>query len=114
MWERYYTPENLDKAAEILAEYGAEARVIAGATDLMLELERNVRPDVNVLVDITRIPGLDKIREDDQGWIHLGPLVTHNHAATQGFFWIRLLLWHVLAGWSDLPRFETGGPLLAT
>jgi len=81
MWERYYTPENLDKAAEILAEYGAEARVIAGATDLMLELERNVRPDVNVLVDITRIPGLDKIREDDQGWIHLGPLVTHNHAA---------------------------------
>ncbi|MBN1266658.1 MAG: FAD binding domain-containing protein [Anaerolineales bacterium] len=81
MWERYYTPESMNKAVQIHAEFGPESRVIAGATDLMLELERKLRPDVKVLVDITRIPGLDQISEDNQGWIHLGPLVTHNHAA---------------------------------
>lgn len=80
MWERYYTPENLEEAAKLVAEYGSTARVIAGATDLMLELERGVRPDVKILVDITRIPGLDEITLDGD-WIHMGPLVTHNHAA---------------------------------
>jgi len=46
---------------------------------LVLEIERGVRKDVHTLVDITRIPGLDEIAEDEQGVIHIGPLVTHNH-----------------------------------
>ena len=81
MWNDYYSPVSLQKALEILAESGGAARIVAGATDLMLELERGVRADVHTLVDITRIPGLDKITLDDAGDIHLGPLVTHNHCA---------------------------------
>ncbi|TFH38041.1 MAG: 2Fe-2S iron-sulfur cluster binding domain-containing protein [Anaerolineales bacterium] len=81
MWEHYYTPTDLDQAIHILAERDAEARIIAGATDLMLELERGLRPRVKALIDLTRIPGLDQIRVDDEGWIHLGPLVTHNQCA---------------------------------
>jgi xanthine dehydrogenase iron-sulfur cluster and FAD-binding subunit A len=81
MWKQYYTPSTLDQAVHTLAEYAPEARIVAGGTDLMLELERGARPDVNTLIDVTRIPGLDQIAEDDQGWIQLGPFVTHNQVA---------------------------------
>jgi len=78
MWKHYYSVASLTEALEILAEYKERARIIAGGTDIILELERGQRPQVDTLVDITRVPGLDNItlRGDD---IHLGPLVSHNH-----------------------------------
>jgi carbon-monoxide dehydrogenase medium subunit len=81
MWERYHTVQDLKQAAALLAERGERARIVAGATDLLLELERGARPGVAELIDITRVPGQDRIEHDQQGWIRLGPLVTHNHCA---------------------------------
>jgi carbon-monoxide dehydrogenase medium subunit len=82
MWETYFAAATLDEAAKLLDEQAGKARIVAGATDLMLELERGIRPEINVLIDITRIPRLDVIEQDSQGWVHLGPLVTHNHCAS--------------------------------
>jgi len=81
MWERYFTPASMEVALALLDEHCDHARIVAGATDLILELERGLRPEVKTLIDITRIPGLDRIEIDERGWIHLGPLVTHNHVA---------------------------------
>lgn len=81
MWTEYINAQSIEQATQILAEKGAAARLIAGGTDLMLELERGLRPGVQTLVDISRIPGLDRITLDEDGVIHLGALVTHNHCA---------------------------------
>ncbi|NDJ85808.1 MAG: 2Fe-2S iron-sulfur cluster binding domain-containing protein [Chloroflexi bacterium] len=78
MWKDYFTVTHLDEALELLAHYGPSARVVAGATDIIIEMERGQRPGVNVLIDISRIPGLDNIQLRDDTFV-LGPLVNHNH-----------------------------------
>jgi xanthine dehydrogenase iron-sulfur cluster and FAD-binding subunit A len=78
--ERYERPATLDEALEILATHGERARIVAGATDLLLEMQRKVR-QVGVLVDLSAIGGLDEITMDD-GTITLGPLVTHRQVVT--------------------------------
>ncbi len=80
MWQTYYTPTSVDQALRLLAEHGPEARVIAGGTDLLIELRQAARR-TPVLIDVTRIGGLDRIWLDDEGLVHLGPAVTHNQAA---------------------------------
>jgi xanthine dehydrogenase iron-sulfur cluster and FAD-binding subunit A len=80
MWHTYYSPNSIDDALSLLAEHAGRARIIAGGTDLMIELEREQRPGIGILIDISRVPGLDHIRIRD-GRVHLGPLVTHNHCA---------------------------------
>lgn len=65
----------------LLGEHAERARIVAGATDLMLEIERGARNGVDTLIDITRIPGLGLISLDEDDMIHLGALVTHNDCA---------------------------------
>ncbi len=82
MWKEFYIPSSLEETLAILAEEKEKCRLVAGATDLMLELERGVRKHVDSLVDVTRLPGFDSIKKDQKGIIHLGPLVTHNDVAS--------------------------------
>ncbi len=80
MWQNYIQPIEIEQALRVLAQRGKNARIVAGATDLILELEGGVRQGVDTLIDITRIPDLDRITLDEEDWIHLGPMVTHNRA----------------------------------
>ncbi len=77
MWDLYCTPTNVDQVLDLLGRYGEQARIIAGGTDLVVEMKQGTRSPA-VLIDISRIPGLNRITQDGEGRIHLGPLVTHN------------------------------------
>jgi xanthine dehydrogenase iron-sulfur cluster and FAD-binding subunit A len=81
MWHEYFNVATTEEAVRLLGEKGERARIVAGGTDLILELERGVRRDIDTLIDITRIPGLNQITLDEDDVIHLGPLVTHNQCA---------------------------------
>ncbi|NLE44373.1 MAG: 2Fe-2S iron-sulfur cluster binding domain-containing protein [Chloroflexi bacterium] len=98
MWKTYYTPTSVDGALRLLADIGPSARIIAGGTDLLVEMQRGVRtPDT--LIDVTRIGGLDQVRVDD-GIVHVGPTVTHNLAISTALileraFPLALACWRV-------------------
>ena len=71
MWQKYITATNVDLVLEVLAEYGQRARIVAGGTDLILELERGIRTGIEIVVDITRIPDLDRFTLDEEGIISI-------------------------------------------
>ncbi len=81
MWHEYIQPKSTDEVLQILAAQPGKARIVAGATDLILEMERGVRKGIETLIDVTRLPGLDRIELDDDGIFHLGALVSHNNCA---------------------------------
>jgi len=78
MWHEYINAASVADVLQVLEERRERARIIAGATDLILEMERGIRKGIDTLVDVTRIPDLNEIRLDEDGVVHLGPLVTHN------------------------------------
>ncbi|MEQ8718297.1 MAG: FAD binding domain-containing protein [Acidimicrobiales bacterium] len=72
----YHAVTSVDAALDLLAEHGEAARLVAGGTDILLELERGVRPGIGHLIDVTRIAGADEITVGD-GSLNLGFATTH-------------------------------------
>jgi carbon-monoxide dehydrogenase medium subunit len=75
-WNHYHTPSTIDEAVALLNQYGGQARVIAGGTDLLVDALAESHPPHEALVDITRIPALCVI-EDHGEAITSGAGVTH-------------------------------------
>ena len=76
MWNDYHQPHRLHDLLLLLAEYGERARLVAGGTDLVVELSRSIRP-TSTLIDITRVAELRYLHAE-RGVIRLGALTTHN------------------------------------
>ena len=71
----YHRPETLAEALALLAEFGGDAKVIAGGQSLVpMMAMRLSTPDH--LVDISRISGLDEIKLAD-GRLTIGAMVRH-------------------------------------
>jgi carbon-monoxide dehydrogenase medium subunit len=73
----YHRPETVDEACALLAELGSVARVIAGGTDLLVDLKREFAK-ADHLVTLRGIPELTSIEKDAGGTLKLGPMVTPN------------------------------------
>ena len=61
MWHEYINATSIDEVLQILGEHKSSARIIAGGTDLVLELERGVRKGVEGrlqprLADVVGLP----------------------------------------------------------
>lgn len=68
-----------DEAAGHLADLNRRSKLLAGGTDLLVQI-KNGELDPELVLDISRIPGSNYIEEKD-GYLELGAMVTHGQAA---------------------------------
>ena len=59
LWNEYHLPTSIDEAVSLLARYDGHARVVAGGTDLILDLQQGNEHPLEALIDVTRINGLN-------------------------------------------------------
>lgn len=71
----YFSPKTLDEAYEILIKCGKEAKLMAGGTDLLVEMKNG---DVNpkYVIDLKQIPTFKRIEHDGERGLKIGALVT--------------------------------------
>src|SRR5215216_5341171 len=69
----YFEPKSIGDALSVLAKHGAEAKVIAGGTDVMVDIKFKDEP--GALVNIKKIPSLSGISESG-GSVRIGALTT--------------------------------------
>jgi len=66
----YLAPRSLAEALDLLDKFGADSKIIAGGTDLLVLMKKEIATPAH-LINISRIPGLSLIREDE-GWLRIG------------------------------------------
>ena len=71
---RYEAPDTVDVAVALLAAASGEARILAGGTDLLVQL-RAERIEPELIVDVKRIPELTEISQE-KGGFRIGAAVT--------------------------------------
>src|SRR5574341_418307 len=76
-WKHYHSPASVGEALEVLARYASHAQIVAGGTDLLLDIEHGSHPPVEALIDITRIPELRGIQPVDDDAVRIGAAATH-------------------------------------
>ena len=85
MWKTFLQPTSLAEALELVGEYGADARLIAGGTDVLVELQRGVKP-TQTLIDVSAVPDLQYTRLDGESLV-FGALATHNDILRSPLSW---------------------------
>lgn len=75
-WKHYLQARSVDEALASLAEAPGSARIIAGGTDLLLDLRQGRQAPVDALIDVSGIPELRAIRQERDA-IFIGAAATH-------------------------------------
>ena len=71
---RYVAPRSIDEATHLLAQNGGQARVLAGGTDLIVQMRENLRV-VGLVIDIKKISDVNELSYDPRIGLTIGAAV---------------------------------------
>ena len=72
----YARPEGVPEAVQAIVSGGVQPKLLAGGTNLVDLMKYNVEAP-STLVDLSRVPGLDRIEGTEGGGLRIGALVTN-------------------------------------
>jgi CO/xanthine dehydrogenase FAD-binding subunit len=85
----YFEPASLEEALDLLKRYGERAKVLAGGTDLVVQMKQGkTKPEA--VINLARLKELDFIHVDST--IRIGPLTPLSRIAAHPFFADRLVI----------------------
>jgi carbon-monoxide dehydrogenase medium subunit len=110
----YEAPATLAQATALLAQANGSARVLAGGTDIIVQLREHLR-SAKLVVDIKRIPELTELRHVATTGLHLGAAVPcveiYGHAAVSKEYAALVDAAKIIGGWQIQSRASIGGNL---
>jgi carbon-monoxide dehydrogenase medium subunit len=71
----YHKPRSLEQAFGLLSRHKEDAAVLAGGTDLLVEMKRRIKAPSHV-IDIKALSFLDGVAANPDGSLRVGPLTT--------------------------------------
>ncbi len=78
----YFVPKTLEAAIHLLYKYAGKAKILAGGTDLVVQMKKGPLPFC--LINIKEIKKLHFIKQEKKG-VWIGPLVSHAEIEDSGF-----------------------------
>ncbi len=110
----YTAPVTLDEATRALAQANGRARVLAGGTDILVQLREGLR-DADVVVDVKKIPELTELSYSAAKGLRLGASVPcyriYEHAEIAKAYPALADATRIVGGWQIQSRASVGGNL---
>jgi carbon-monoxide dehydrogenase medium subunit len=105
---KYYAPTTLEEALGYLAEYGFEAKALAGGQSLIPTMNfRLAQPEV--LVDLNNIPELSYIRPGEKGGVSIGAMTRQRQVERDPLVAERVPLVHETMPYIAHPQIRNRG-----
>lgn len=109
----YAAPTSLAEATKLLASATGTARVLAGGTDLIVQLREHLK-EADLVVDIKKVPELMELKLSSDG-LHLGAAVPcyqlYDHAEIKAKYAALTDAARIIGGWQIQSRASIGGNL---
>jgi len=111
---QYAAPTTIQDATSLLTEHGSGARILAGGTDIIVQLREGLR-EADIVVDIKKIPELSDCQYSDVSGLYLGAAVAccdiYENADLAGRYGALADSTHIIGGWQIQSRASVGGNL---
>jgi carbon-monoxide dehydrogenase medium subunit len=110
----YVAPTSLSEVMALLVKANGTARILAGGTDLLVQLRERLR-DAELIVDVKRIPELMELAYEPQQGLRLGASVPcyriADHAQVSTAYPALADAVRIVGGWQIQSRASVGGNL---
>ena len=109
---RFINSRSLAEALEYLKQYGKEAKIIAGGTDLLVQLrnEDDKIAGVKYLINIDMLPNFRQIKMDED-YISIGALVNHAEIASSKLICAKVSFLSKAASMIGSPQIRNRGTI---